>query len=205
MEDQKNQAESMAQADAAAQQELSAPKADLEALVNADATETEVTPAEVQQALEELDNAERARSFSLLEKAYRKALTQLGKGETPPGSNCQVFSRYFGAKCQYWCADFVSWAIDSVSNQNKKLPWSNPSAVSSILDWARKNDKLVKTPKPGDIFILKGNGVSHTGFVRFVRGNSFTTVEGNSGDKVRSLTRSLKTSNLYFVRFTRDR
>jgi CHAP domain len=131
------------------------------------------------------------------QKALRRALTKLSYEEKPSGSNCNFFSHYFGKGCQSWCADFVSWAFDG--NGNKKLPWANVSAVSSIYDWGKAKGHIVKRPLPGDIFILKGSGISHTGIVRSTSGSTFTTVEGNTSNRVRSLRRAVH-SYTHFVR-----
>lgn len=128
-------------------------------------------------------------------KALNRAIPQIGYKERP--KNCNKFSGHFGKGCQVWCADFVSWAFDL--NGDRKLPWSNVSSVSSILDWARKTGHLMKTPRPGDIFILKGRGQSHTGIVRSASGRTYTTVEGNADNGVRSYKRSIN-SITYFVR-----
>jgi CHAP domain len=90
------------------------------------------------------------------------------------------FSPYFGKRCQSWCADFASWTLDQVGDRNKRLPWGNPSSVSSILAWARKSNQIVKQPAPGDLFIMKARGQSHVGFVKSVKGKVFYTVEGNT-------------------------
>jgi CHAP domain len=131
------------------------------------------------------------------QRALKRALPQIGYKENPFGSNCNKFSRYFGKGCIPWCSIFVSWAFDL--NGDKKLPWGNVSAVSSILDWGRKKGHIVRVPRPGDIFILKGSGQSHTGIVRSVSGRTFTTVEGNASNGVRTYRRAIH-SYTYFVR-----
>lgn len=181
----------------------------LEQLVNQDAVEAPLPESEIQQAAEELKNPELVRRLTLPELALRRAKTQLGKTETPPGSNCQPYSRYFGHGCIRWCADFVSWAIDTTDSthsghHNKKLPWKNPAQVASILAWGREGH-IVEVPKPGDIFILKGGGQSHTGFVDKVEGKHFTTVEGNASNRVKSNRRPLEHAHQFFVRFEKDR
>jgi CHAP domain len=131
------------------------------------------------------------------QKALHRALTKLGYKETPFGSNCNFFSSYFGRGCEAWCGSFVFWAFDG--DGNKKLPWANVSAVSSILEWGRKNNYITRSPRTGDIFILKGSGISHTGIVRSTSGSTFTTVEGNADNGVRSYRRTIH-SYTYFVR-----
>jgi hypothetical protein len=115
------------------------------------------------------------------EQALNRALTKAGYHET--SNNCNFFSKYFGKGCQPWCADFVSWAFDG--DGNKQVPWGYPSTVSSIFNWGKSKNHLVKTPRPGDIFILKDNNrLSHTGIVRYVKGSKYGTIEGNFSNKV---------------------
>jgi hypothetical protein len=161
----------------------------LEKLINRDVTGEMGAPS---------DTELKAASKSKGQKALKRALTQIGYAEK--SDNCNKFSRYFRKSCQAWCADFVSWAFDG--NGNRKLPWANVSAVSGILDWGRRTHNTVKSPRVGDIFILKGVNISHTGIVRSVNAKkgTFSTVEGNANDKVRSLVRPIKTSYTSFIR-----
>lgn len=192
-----NQVNSSTKEDEGTKLEHSAGKESHERFVNQGAEEAPISPAERQET-------EKKPAISHGERAVKKALTQLGNDEKPPGSNCQKYSRYFGKNCQYWCADFVSWAFDITGNHNKKLPWMNPSSVSSIIAWGQ-NGHQVKTPRPGDIFTMKGEGVSHTGLVRKVTGNSFFTVEGNTSSKVRSLKRPLNLAGVKIFRFGKSK
>jgi hypothetical protein len=170
------------------QQNSSASDAQLEKLIN-------------QGVLEKVDTTPSAAELKAPTKtkgqgAVKRALTQQGYRES--GNNCNKFSQYFNKGCQYWCADFVSWSFDF--NHDRNLPWNNVSAVSSIQEWGKRTHHTVKSPQRGDIFILKGAGISHTGIVRHVQGSTFTTIEGNSDDKVQSLKRPIKTSYTSFVR-----
>jgi CHAP domain len=192
-----NQVNSPTNEDEEVKREHSAGKESHERFVNQNAEEAPITPAERQEA-------EKKPAISHAEKAVKKAITQLGNSENPPGSNCQKYSRYFNKSCQYWCADFVSWAFDTTGNSNKKLPWMNPSSVSSIIAWGEKGHQ-VKKPRPGDIFTIKGSGVSHTGLVRKVAGNSFFTVEGNTSNKVRFLKRPLNLDGVNFFRVNKGK
>ena len=173
--------------------ELSASEAAIEQLVNEDIIE-EVPLSQVQ-----FKSAPR----NFREHALKQAISQVGYKEE--SSNCNKFSRYFNKGCHSWCADFVSWAFDSTGNRNKRVDWGNPSLVASILHWAKtKPDqaRLVRTPQPGDIFLIKTKTASHTGLVRSVSGTTFTTVEGNASNKVRSVKRSL--NKYVFVRVLRS-
>jgi hypothetical protein len=194
-----------------AQQELSASDEELEQLLNEDVIE-EVPLTEDDLTVESQDTggatapAASAAAINYRERAVRAALRQAGYKETPV--NCNQFSRYFGKRCQFWCADFVSWAFDSTGNKDKKLPWKNPSSVASILEWAKNTNHLLKrTDKPqrGDIFLIRKikDGkvlASHTGLIVSVAsdGKTFVTVEGNTSNKV--MKRRLRSSNYRFVR-----
>ena len=136
-------------------------------------------------------------------RALKLAVTQKGIRETPPGSNCNPYSSYFGFGCQFWCADFVAWALDRTGDRDKKVPWGYPSAVKSINAWAQQNGKLHSQPQKGDIFTYKNHG--HTGFVLKADGSRFTTIEGNTSGPsgtvyVASHLRDASSGQYFFVR-----
>ncbi len=179
--------------DETAKTELSASEAAIEQLVNEDIIE--------EVPLRQLQFKSAPRNFR--EHALKQAISQVGYKEE--SSNCNKFSRYFNKDCHSWCADFVSWAFDSTGNRNKRVDWGNPSLVASILHWGKTKPnqaRLVKIPQPGDIFLIKTKTASHTGLVRSVSGTTFTTVEGNASNKVRSVKRSL--NKYVFVRVLRS-
>jgi hypothetical protein len=167
------------------------------AIISNDQLERFVNEGVIQTAPAPKDSEFKAKVKTRGEKALKRALRYIGVQENPPGSNCQPFSRYFGMPCVPWCALFVSKNFDL--NGDKKLPWTNVAAVSSILEWGQRTGNISRTPRKGYVFILKGNGQSHTGIVRSVNGNQYTTVEGNYDNSVRSVTRKI-TPITYFVR-----
>ena len=84
----------------------------------------------------------------------------------------------------WWCAAFVSYVVRQCGVPTSIVP--NYSYCPNCIDWARKNGRLhskhqvtngTYTPHAGDIFLREG----HTGIIVSVSGNSFTTVEGNTG------------------------
>lgn len=113
-----------------------------------------------------------------------------------------------------WCAAFVYWCFDKAS---KDLGIANPVLrTGGVLRlWNETPIKhRVKTPQPGDIFIMdfgKGNG--HTGIVSEVRGSKIYTVEGNTsadptyagadreGNGVFERVRNISSINKGFLRF----
>jgi hypothetical protein len=96
-------------------------------------------------------------------RALRLAVSQKGIRETPPGSNRNPYSAYFGFGAQFWCADFVAYCLDRTGNQDKKVPWGYPSAVENITRWGQRNGFIHSEPQTGDIFTRKDG--EHTGLV----------------------------------------
>lgn len=85
-----------------------------------------------------------------------------------------------------WCADFVAFVL----GQNGIATRINSSS-QQFIGMSGYNSKESYLPKRGDVFVLTnthGSG-GHTGFVNTVSGTAdsytFTTIEGNSGNKVR--------------------
>lgn len=111
--------------------------------------------------------------------AVNKAMTQVG----------QVGGYKYGESGK-WCAAFASWAY---GGQN--APWGDKHDVAGIKSWAQS--KGVYKPgtstvgvKSGDLVVWRPEtcgGKSHVGIVTSVNSDgSFSTVEGNSGNKVRN-------------------
>jgi peptidoglycan hydrolase-like protein with peptidoglycan-binding domain len=80
-----------------------------------------------------------------------------------------------------WCACFVTWVYVKAFGQEtaKKLlkhyPYVYVPTLSSIFD-------NYSNPEVGDIVMFKNGGVfSHTGLVTSVNGDTFTTIDGNTG------------------------
>jgi len=137
----------------------------------------------------------------------RIARTQLGTGESPPGSNCNPYG-----PCVYWCSLFVAWVWKKAG-----VPLEGTTATyaysGSIYEWAeaKENPLAVKgigdappsalgadgarvlsptqAPSPGDA-VLYGTGPKigesdHVGIVeRVFPGGQITTIDGNLGDQV---------------------
>ncbi|HET7856474.1 MAG TPA: CHAP domain-containing protein [Gaiellaceae bacterium] len=137
-------------------------------------------------------------------RALRLALTQKGIRETPPGSNVNIYSKYFGFGAQFWCADFVAWSLDRTGNRDHKVPWGYPSAVENITRWGKRNGKIHSQPRKGDIFTRKDG--KHTGWVVSSQGTGFTTIEGNTSGPdgrviyVASHARDAASGTYFFVR-----
>lgn len=96
-----------------------------------------------------------------------------------------------------WCACFVSYCLKQagVSGLRSASVSGLKTQAESLGIYKSKESYL---PKPGDVFIEKGNGASHTGFVVSVdyEKGTFTTCEGNSGNQVKSNTKHISDASL---------
>ena len=119
----------------------------------------------------------------LPEAAVKRASGELG----------QVGGQKYGEKGK-WCAAFASWAYGG-----HDAPWGDKHAVADIKDWAVKNgsykqSKDTKEMKPGDLVVWRpetSNGKSHIGIISQVNPNgTFSTIEGNASNKVKTHTYS---------------
>lgn len=126
------------------------------------------------------------------QKAWEIGRSQIGVKEKPLGSNAgpQVneYLKSVGlGPGFFWCVAFTYWCYQEAS---KKLSVPNPTlrtaSSSDLYAWAKKNGRLVRRPKRGDIFVVRGGERTHyhTGMVDDEVGANgrFPTIEGNSND-----------------------
>lgn len=127
------------------------------------------------------------------------AQAKIGLGETPPNSNHNLVTEWYGADGP-WCAMFVSWvlahsgftgdegttlAVQDVT-QTTSHGWAYvPYLLNNFRDAHRTFDS---DPEPGDIVIYHWDAdhtPDHTGFVEQVLPGGIIAIEGNtSNDKV---------------------
>jgi len=100
---------------------------------------------------------------------------ELGNTETPAGSNRTKYGKWIGLDGYAWCMSFVQWCFDQAGYP---LPHKTGSC-NDLLSWYRKYqpERIVKTPKPGDIIIYN---FGHTGIVESVTVDTITAIEGNT-------------------------
>lgn len=128
----------------------------------------------------------------------------MGKNESD-GS----YKMFTNGRTESWCADFVTYVVKEYAKENgmKVADGFGSPAVSNLMGWAQKNgvfdntsqmsdkEKLNYSQKNlsvGDVIIWKSNGASHTGIVKSINSDgTFTTVEGNSSDQVKSNKKSI--------------
>lgn len=112
---------------------------------------------------------------------------ELGKAEVPNGSNWGPHVQKYLASVGItfpasWCMAFVYWCAKSAyPNQDE----GGLKRTGGVLDqWNSRPALRVKTPQPGDIFIMDfGKGLGHTGIVEQVLGDKILTIEGNTNDE----------------------
>lgn len=109
------------------------------------------------------------------ERVLSYARAELGKTESPAGSNRTPYGKWYGLDGQPWCMMFVQWVFVQAG---MPLPCRTASC-SALLNWYRKNRpaSIVKTPAAGDVVIYN---FGHTGIVESVGNGSITAIEGNT-------------------------
>lgn len=96
-----------------------------------------------------------------------------------------------------WCAIYCSWCAEKAGVPTSIIP--KEQAVSAFLTFAKNNGLFHprgSTPKPGDLFLLYGNGAQHVGIVTGSDGTSFSSIEGNYSDMCTTVTRSINDPQL---------
>ncbi len=145
--------------------------------------------------------------MSIKAAALKIATSQLGVQEVPRGSNdgpeVSQYLRAVGLEPGYaWCMAFVYWAVGKAAAQagvQNPLIKTGGVAVQMNKTTLPKLSVNSKAIAPGDVFIMEfKSGFGHTGFVKEIKGDSITTIEGNTnsdgsreGYEVASRTRKL--------------
>lgn len=107
-------------------------------------------------------------------------------------------------KCGYaWCDVFVDWCFWMLCDKNAKEAQkmscqSGPYGAGcrySKQYYESAGRYYTSNPKPGDqIFFSSTGTIDHTGIVEMVNGNTITTIEGNTSNKVARRTYSLNST-----------
>lgn len=107
-------------------------------------------------------------------------------------------------KCGYaWCDQFVDWCFwklcDEDAEEAQKMSCqSGPYGAGCVYSkqyYENAGRYYTSDPKPGDqIFFSSTGKIDHTGIVESVNGNTITTIEGNTSDRVARRTYSLTSS-----------
>lgn len=105
-----------------------------------------------------------------------------------------------------WCTSFVAWLFWRIAGSEAKdiLCLTGPYGASCI-SWAKyykAQGRLFDTPKVGDQYFQRDTDGQpcHTGVVESVSGNTFVSIEGNAGNMVKRVTRTLNNTVYGFGR-----
>jgi hypothetical protein len=98
------------------------------------------------------------------------------------------YGKYSQGRDELWCADFASWVYDQAKYPLQPDPKWNVPAVDGVRAIGEKNGNFHwhpiggYLPKPGDLVIYKGGGVSHVNMVVGVNGSTISTLGGDQGN-----------------------
>lgn len=114
------------------------------------------------------------------------AQKEVGTAESPLGSNGGPYiSKYTNGNIEPWCADFVSWVYKEAG---RPFSPTRIAAVTDIVAYMQKNGIYFKNgkgdPTPGDIVDFISSAGTHIGIVEKIDGNTLSTIEGNSSNRV---------------------
>ena len=104
------------------------------------------------------------------------ALTQIGYTEGP--NNHTPYGAWYGMPNQPWCATFISWCATQADVGTHILARSAVADPGEGYYNIPYYDGAKYTPLPGDLFFTKS--FEHVGFVYYVEGDYFYTVEANT-------------------------
>jgi hypothetical protein len=116
----------------------------------------------------------------------RRAQSQLGIHEDPPGSNICVYTKWYGTTGP-WCAMFLSWVFYYAGLPLPATTAKGFAYTPSGAAWFQRRGRWTRTPKAGHVvfFNWPGDGInriSHVGIVESVRADgAVITIEGNTG------------------------
>ncbi len=100
---------------------------------------------------------------------------ELGRTESPAGSNRTKYGAWYGLDGQPWCMMFVQWCF---AQAGCPLPHRTASC-GELLNWYRRYapEKIVTAPVARDIVIYR---FGHTGILESAADGMVTVVEGNT-------------------------
>lgn len=137
------------------------------------------------------------------------------------GNNGYKYYTWYGFSYRVdWCAIFMSWCaneagytlVDPSSTQSSPEDFPRYAVVGSGAEWFQRNGRLQSghyyggsyIPKRGDIAFFtwsadpRVGGLDHTGIVESYADGIVTTIEGNSGDRVKRQTYGINESYIAY-------
>lgn len=120
-----------------------------------------------------------------MESIIEIATAEIGTKESPRNSNKTKYGDWFGLQNLPWCGIFVSWCYAMAGKPLGNIGFLKGFAgcQTAVAHFKRK-DKIVTTPKEGDIVFFDWNRdgrFDHVGiYVNHLDSNHFETIEGNT-------------------------
>ena len=115
----------------------------------------------------------------------------------------QKYWSWYGFKYRVeWCAIFVSWVADQAGVINNIVPRFSSCANQGI-PWFKSMSKWRDrgyVPKKGDIIFFdweQDGHADHVGIVEKVENDKVYTIEGNSGNQVKSRSYKINSNDIY--------
>jgi len=148
---------------------------------------------------------------SIAQTALEVARSQVGVRESGRNRGTEV-ERYLASvglpPGQPWCAAFVYWCfLTAALRLERPNRWAKTGTCERIRLWAKRWNKLVLVPQPGDVFLVMSKGrARHTGFVeKALPHGRIATIEGNtnldgSAEGLAVCSRTRSTPGLLFTR-----
>lgn len=113
----------------------------------------------------------------------------------------KAFSENWRNDPDAWCTKFVWVVFDATCKQfNVKNPLPKTASTHELLRLSKDKFEVDRVPAVGAImFYPTGSNTGHNAIVIEVNGNNFTTIDGNSSDKVKINNRNLKDKDFQFI------
>lgn len=125
------------------------------------------------------------------------AASQLGVEESPKGSNKTKYGEAYGFNGVAWCMIFVWWCFREAGLSRLFYDGRKTASCTTLMMWAKANGQFVTSDYlPGDVLLYQfdeDDSAEHTGICVSCDGARVTAIEGNDGDKVAKVTRSVST------------
>jgi hypothetical protein len=127
-----------------------------------------------------------------------EARRHIGVKEVPDGSNKTPFGKQYGTNGVAWCAIFTSCVFENLTALDLIFGKNAYTPVYAKRFYDRGQWGMV--PKPGALVFFawgtgtgRWKGIQHVGIVESVEaGGTFITIEGNVGNRVQRLRRSMR-------------
>lgn len=119
--------------------------------------------------------------------ALARAVSQIGRTESPAGSNLTPYGAWYGFNGVSWCAIFQTWCWEPYApatfvrgSRYAYVPYIRADALAHAHGLA-----VVSEPIPGDLVLYFWNGIgspgdSHIGIIESGDPTTWTAIEGNT-------------------------